>query len=367
VLQDRAPHDATLGHNQQETTMPRTLLPGLLCAFALLACHVDNHHGDDDGEFASEERTVGHFDRIAISGRCDLSVKVEPGASTRVVVNSDGGAIEDVTTKTSNGKLRIDDSGGFGGPVLVSVRVGDLRGIDVSGTGQVRIWGVDADEFDLDVSGAADVRVAGVADVFDCEIRGTAKVEAQFLHAERSEIEVSGAADVGVCANDALEIEVSGTADVDWWGLAVNVDEQISGAGSVKHRGKNCPVTSAPADSTTSSSGASACAKAKAMGKSCSSSSSSSGSSSSASSSQGASSQCPQQKSGSSSGCSGCSSCSACSCSSCSGSSSSSAQPPKSSSCPGSTPSTEPPKQDPPKQDPPKTDPPKDEKAPCDP
>jgi hypothetical protein len=124
------------------------------------------------------------------------------------------GASEVTLSNVNNEKLHLQTSGA--GSVTASVKTAMLE---------------------IKTSGAGNVRVNGTAKTLSVQTSGAAEIKAKDLSVHKAQIGVSGAGDVELTVADELDVRVSGAGDVRYYGDPKIVTKEISGAGSVKKKG----------------------------------------------------------------------------------------------------------------------------------
>ena len=118
------------------------------------------------------------------------------------------------------------------GDVTSTVSADDLT-IDITGSGDVSVDGIEADAVEVSVSGSGSVELIGGADQLAVDIAGSGEVDADELEARDATVDISGSGDVQVSATSTLRIEISGSGSVVHSGGA-EVDSHISGSGEVE-------------------------------------------------------------------------------------------------------------------------------------
>lgn len=236
------------------STIQRTIA---LLAIAPLLLLAACHGTEGNGIYAEETREVGPINRVDVSGDITLLIHVNPDAAPLVQVNGDENLLSMVTTRQDGHTLRIDTDG-FVQPELpleVHVRLPNLRGIEASGATVIRATDIASAKLDVDVSGAADVVLAGKANRLSLDISGAADVRAKYLRTEESNVEVSGSANVSVCVFQSLFVDISGAGDLYYYGTPTKVDQEVSGAGEISQKAKTCPVWSSSASQSSPQNG----------------------------------------------------------------------------------------------------------------
>jgi putative autotransporter adhesin-like protein len=195
--------------------------------------------GCGGGDRVTETRQVEPYDRLEVSESID--VQVVPGDGREVRVAAGEHVIDRVVTESSGGVLKIDirDRGIVIGPdplndVAVQVPVSALARVDIQGSGDVTLEGIDQESLELHVEGAGDIEASGTVDRLVATIQGAGDARLSQLSARTARVEVQGAADAELNVSDELDVKVQGAADVSYTGDP-EVRSDIEGAGDI-HR-----------------------------------------------------------------------------------------------------------------------------------
>lgn len=189
---------------------------------------------DGSGVLASESRTVARFSRVVTDGATRVVVKIGSPQSS-VVVETDDNLIKSVVTTVQDDELTISTSTSFSSRlgVVVRVTVPRLDGVDASGTAQVEVAGLEADEFAVLAFDGALVKVNGAVSELAVDAGGTANVDASELTAKDARVDAAEAASVRVQCAGELDAHASGTAKVLYDG-APRVKRRATESGSVE-------------------------------------------------------------------------------------------------------------------------------------
>ncbi len=187
----------------------------------------------DDGPRRSEARDVAGFTRI--ENRDSVDVRLRVGEPQRVRVRAGEQVIDDVRTEVRNGTLRVDfDHDGVGGSdVVVEASVPDLRAVDVDGSGDVDVEGIDARALDVRADGSADVALAGSVARLTLDKDGSGDVDLADLAARTARVAAGGSGDTSVRADDRLAVTVDGSGDVSYHGDPA-LTQQVDGSGDLR-------------------------------------------------------------------------------------------------------------------------------------
>ena len=194
--------------------------------------------GCGGGPRVVETRDVAPFDRIEIADSID--VEVIPGPGTEVRVRAGRDVMDRVRTESSGGVLRLDivDRGiVIGedplGDARVQVAAEAVRGVEIDGSGDVTLSGVDEGELELDVRGAADVRAVGSVDHLSASIQGAGDAELFDLTARTATVSIQGVGDAELNVSESLDVTIRGPADVAYRGDPA-VRSEIQGPGDLR-------------------------------------------------------------------------------------------------------------------------------------
>ncbi|MBL8616590.1 MAG: DUF2807 domain-containing protein [Deltaproteobacteria bacterium] len=108
--------------------------------------------------------------------------------------------------------------------------------VEVSGSGEVFVGGVDASLVDVEISGSGEVGLRGASHELVAEVSGSGEVAARPLSAARLDAEVSGSGGVRATATARAHVEISGSGEVDVWGDPDQRSKDVSGSGEVHWR-----------------------------------------------------------------------------------------------------------------------------------
>jgi hypothetical protein len=197
--------------------------------------------GCGGGPRVTEQRDVGSFDRLEVSG--SLEVHVLPGDSGRVAVTGGEDVIDRVRTDVSGGVLHVHiaDHGIVIGPdpfddVIVQLPAGALDGVRIDGAGDVTLTNLDADALDVEVDGGGDIEATGTVDSLVATIEGSGDASLSGLAARRATVTVQGSGDAELNVADALTVTVQSSGDVSYRGDP-RVRSVVEGSGDLRREG----------------------------------------------------------------------------------------------------------------------------------
>jgi len=108
--------------------------------------------------------------------------------------------------------------------------------VSISGSGNININELSAENIKSSISGSADISLAGknLANQMSASISGSGNIKAQDLAVKNVEASISGSGDCSVKAMDTLRARIAGSGNIYYKGNAT-IDGKFSGSGSIKH------------------------------------------------------------------------------------------------------------------------------------
>ena len=197
-------------------------------------CHF--HHGvAGSGKRQIEKRTVASFSSVSTEGAFDIKIVCQKPLSLEIA--GDDNILPLVTTEVSNNVLHIRNLRAYSvsEPIVLTISVPDLEGIDSSGAGTVEVSGLKNEKFEIDANGAPTITASGETKALTIDVKGAGKIDTHRLHAARVEVDSKGVSGVEVYAAEQLDVTVSGPSHVFYRGNAV-VNKTVNGPGSVEKK-----------------------------------------------------------------------------------------------------------------------------------
>lgn len=109
----------------------------------------------------------------------------------------------------------------------------------ISGSGNIIIDKLNAENVNCSISGSGDVRLKGECeDEVNIRISGSGDMEASHFIAKKADIRISGSGDCEVYASDKITARVAGSGDIYYRGKPEYVDSKSAGSGSIKSVGE---------------------------------------------------------------------------------------------------------------------------------
>jgi hypothetical protein len=213
--------------------MRRLLAFAVLPALALAGCGA--------GPTVTQRRELPRFERLLIDDNMDVTVR--SGREATAVVRAGEDVLDDVHTEIDDGALKVSGRGDAivigTDPVddaKVTLTVPRLDYLQISGDTDANLRGLNGSYFAVNISGSGAVRATGRVRRLKIEISGSGNVDMPELDADETRVEVSGSGNVRVGHTSKLDVEISGSGKVTYRGTP-QVSQKISGSGQVESEG----------------------------------------------------------------------------------------------------------------------------------
>lgn len=212
-------------------------------------------HGN--GNIKTEDRNVGNFKNVHVSGAA--KVLVSQGDHASVKIEGDDNLLDLIVVDQNGDEISIHEKDGFhlvpSNDLKIYVTAPVYNRIDASGANdiigqgkisnseplEIRLSGagnirmdIEAPRLEADVSGAGSIYLKGQTKEVSLDISGTGHAHCYDLLSESAKVDIAGTGSAEVYASVKLDAEVSGVGSVNYKGNASEVNQHVSGAGSVR-------------------------------------------------------------------------------------------------------------------------------------
>ncbi len=215
----------------------------------------DWHDGDEPtttatGPQATRTLSWTGADSLDIDLNADVRY-VQAAGPASVVVTGPQALIDRVVVRGDS--IRYDRGYGTNRRKLsIVVRAPNVASFDLSGGSRLAIENYDQPRLKLDVSGASDVSAVGRADVVELDISGSGDVDLGGVNAKGAKVDATGAADVVIAPTEWAKLDISGAGDVRLLTNPPRLETDLSGAGKVRQSGPaaapQAPTSTVPGD-----------------------------------------------------------------------------------------------------------------------
>lgn len=237
----------------------KIILGAALFLGTLTSCEDDDWFCiEGNGDIDSEYRSVTSFSKVELD--FDAEVYLSQGPNREVKIVASDNLFDYIETDVKGSKLSLDVQGGRcidedHGDVKIYITNPDFNALEISGSGEMKnltplvlndleidingsgdidLDGLDLDDYEIKVSGSGEVTLSGSnADEGDIDVSGSGDVDLSGLRTSDVTIDISGSGNVEVDVVNQLNADITGSGDVKYSGSPV-VNTNITGSGSIK-------------------------------------------------------------------------------------------------------------------------------------
>jgi hypothetical protein len=232
----------------------RIILP-VLAVLALVSCENSSWNClRGNGVLTEETRQLQSYDGVVTEG--EYEIIYIPDTAYSVVLETDQNLLPYIRTRISGTTLVVDNGTrkclrsdypirvyvhtpeirlmSLVGSGLISAEsvYGDKLRLEIEGSGNIDITGIDVLELAVLVTGSGDVDLWGKSDNADYTITGSGNIKARYLEASHCKAEISGSGTIYCHASESLNAVISGSGTIYYAGNPPNVNTYSSGSGS---------------------------------------------------------------------------------------------------------------------------------------
>ena len=184
------------------------------------------------GRVETATRQISGVTAVQLTGAGELTI--EQTGSESLTIEADADVLPKLTSDVVDGTLVLGTRGSISSsrPIKYSLTVASLDGIEVTGSGTVRMSSVETDHLAVSISGSGDIDLAGRAESQVVKISGSGRYQAGDLESTTAEVHISGSGAAVVQVQDTLDVTVAGSGSVTYLGHPT-VTQDVSGSGQV--------------------------------------------------------------------------------------------------------------------------------------
>jgi len=199
---------------------------------------VGAHSVIGSGKQATEQRPVSDINSVVLANSGTLFV--EYGANESLSVTADDNILPLLTSNVAGGRLTLGTQPNTSitsyNPIIYHLTVKDLNALEISGSGDASLAGVNADNMNFRISGSGSLTATGTTKDQDVSISGSGSYNGDNLDTQQAAVAVLGSGSAVVKVSDSLKVNVSGSGSVTYIGNPKLVDKHVTGSGSVNQR-----------------------------------------------------------------------------------------------------------------------------------
>jgi hypothetical protein len=182
-------------------------------------------------------RSVPPFGDVELAGSNNVTIRL--GQKQSVSVHGDDNLVDPVTTHVESGTLVIDNEPGTlesRSPMRVEVSMPSLSVLTLSGSGTVKVVGMDELDVTVTLSGSGVVRAQGSTYRLTVTVIGSGQAELSRLVAGDVVAVVAGSGEIRVTATKSLVAAVPGRGSIVYGGNPDDVTTTVTGVGAITER-----------------------------------------------------------------------------------------------------------------------------------
>lgn len=212
-----------------------TILPVLL--ILLLGCvfpYQETIRGN--GVIVTEERDVGHFTSLRITGAHSTIVYGDREGPIRIT--TDENLLEYNESYVENGRLVITTTKNVNlrptQRIEIEIPGKHIENVRVSGSNRIELYDIDQDWFRIRGSGSTRVAAAGYVGELEVRMSGSSRLDAGDLIADIATVRTSGSSRAAVHVEERIEARTSGSSRVSYSGNPEVMEVRSSGSSRVR-------------------------------------------------------------------------------------------------------------------------------------
>lgn len=190
--------------------------------------------GSGKGIVQSRELT-GSFDSLEVTGSAGIDVR--RGDRCTIEVHGEDNVVDFLETELVGSTLQVGIKRGVNFtshlPLKVVATAPAVSEVDLSGSGDVRLSGLDQDELRVELRGSGDVVADGRVSIVSLALQGSGDIDTRRLQARKATIKLHGSGDVRAFASEEAKVRLHGSGDVTVKGRPKVRDSRVAGSGDI--------------------------------------------------------------------------------------------------------------------------------------
>lgn len=209
-----------------------------------------------NGNMLSKEIPIDDYNNIVVQDMFDIVYTQKADQKPYLRIEIDENLINNVSVIVENNKLTIKETQKINpkyykiytnSTALSEISARGINNIELndsidsenlhitsSGVGHIKAQNLHCQNLDINMSGIADITLAGEASNAEMSVSGKANINAYELKSKNADCSVSGMGHINVYASEALSARVSGIGKIRYKGHPKEKNISTSGIGSVK-------------------------------------------------------------------------------------------------------------------------------------
>lgn len=228
-----------------------------IAGFLLLttSCVINNKRVNGNGKVTTQDRKVGSFEELVVSG--SIHVFLSQGPVQAAHVEAESNLLPYIITTKEGDKLKVklkdNSSISYTHPINVYLTTPEVKKLSMLGSGKIEtkdtltndeeikmsVAGsgnihvlIDAPEVDANIAGSGDINIRGFTRSLDLNIAGSGNFKGSGLKSEEANLKIVGSGSAWVFASVKLSTKIVGSGDVHYRGTP-SLDTKLMGSGKV--------------------------------------------------------------------------------------------------------------------------------------
>ncbi|REL37829.1 hypothetical protein DYD21_08595 [Rhodohalobacter sp. SW132] len=189
-----------------------------------------------NGDIVTENRDVGHFSELRITGSNSTVVYGDEDGPIRIT--GDSNILENIDSTVQGSRLVITArENAFLNPtkrVEIEIPSTSLNATSVSGSNRLELKNIHHQTFTIRGSGSTEIFAGGYTDILEIRMSGSSRIIAPDLVSESASIRTSGSSKAEINASGKLESRSSGSSEIIVHGNPSEISNQSSGSSRLR-------------------------------------------------------------------------------------------------------------------------------------
>ena len=188
------------------------------------------------GKSVVQARTVqGDFNLLEVTGSAEIEVRRADCCT--VEVQGEDNLVDFLETKLIGSTLHVGIKRGVSFtshlPLKVVATAPSITDVDLSGSGDVMLAGLEQAELLVELNGSGDVVADGTVASVSLTLHGSGDIDTRRLNARKANIKLHGSGDIRAFAKEEAKVRLHGSGDVVVKVCPTIRDARVSGSGDI--------------------------------------------------------------------------------------------------------------------------------------
>jgi hypothetical protein len=188
-----------------------------------------------DGVIKTEDRSISDFSKVVVTG--GYQIKWSSGKA-RLNISTDQNLLPLVKTVVSGNTLKIDSKEDLAPTKSITIILSSasLADVQLTGGNSFKASQLSGHDLKLKSIGASNISVDGSVANLEAKLTGASKLNAKSLRTQTATLSLLGASYADVTVTNTLKISITGAGSLTYSGNPKSVEQNITGAGSIRHQ-----------------------------------------------------------------------------------------------------------------------------------